>query len=122
MKLKDKKCSIWAAKSQKINGVNVRKWEQRYEDKLWCFYQQHAGSASLTEQLGLTMWDSTERATFRINRQDVLPKIGDIIVFGSKIYDCVSVDDFQGYLGDITLTGEIADSQDPDSYDGLVIE
>lgn len=120
--LKDKKIQIARSETIKVNGVNTTQWTNLVDTKIWCYYQQHAGSASLTEVNGLQVYDSTERATFVINnREDVQPKIGDLIVFRGKFYDVIAVDVYQAYAEDIKITGEIADKQTAANYKGLVI-
>lgn len=121
-KLKDKKIQIARSETKKVNGVNTKVWTNLVDTKIWAFYQQHAGSASLTDVNGLKVYDSTERATFVINnRADVRPAIGDLIVFREKFYDVIAVDDYQGYREDLKITAEIADKQGASNYSGLVI-
>lgn len=116
MKLKDKKITVLQATTVKVNGVNVKRFKKILTDT-WCFYQQIPGSASLTDVNGLQIYDSTEKAQFIVNkRTDVLPTIGDVILFRNRYYDILTIDDYQGYHTELKLIGQIADNQDAEDY------
>lgn len=119
--IKDKKVKIYELQTVKVNGVNTKTYVARSAAALWAHYQQQAGGgASLTDSNGLQVYDSTERAVFTINyRPDLTIELGDLVVFRSKFYNVIIVDDFQGYHEHLKITAELADSQDAAKYPGV---
>ena len=87
---------------------------------MWAYYRQLTGNVTVDTSMGLYMLDSTERAVFIINRLPELKAKASYgytkIRFNGRVYDILSVDDYEGYRGDYKITAEYSSTQ---SYNGM---
>lgn len=117
--LKDKKIEIWQGERTTVNGISSYTYSKVYGG-LWAYYRQLTGNVTVDKSLGLYMLDSTERAVFIINRLPELKAKASYgytkIRFNGRVYDILSVDDYEGYRGDYKITAEYSSTQ---SYNGM---
>lgn len=117
--LKDKKIEIWQGERKTVNGVGTYTYSL-WAGPLWAYYRQLTGNVTVDTSMGLYMLDSTERAVFIINRLPELKAKGSYgyvkIRFNGRVYDVLSVDDYEGYRGDYKITAEYSSTQ---SYNGM---
>ena len=116
--LKDKKIEIWEGTSS--GGSRPTYTYSLIYGNLWAYYRQLQGTTTLENINSLKLFDSTERAIFIINRLPALKaktSYGYVkIRFNGRVYDILSVDDYEGYNTDYKITAEYSSTQ---SYNGM---
>lgn len=116
--LKDKKIDIW----QGVSSGGSRPTYTYYKEfaSLWAYYRQLTGNVTVDTSGGLYMLDTTERAVFIINYLPELKAKGKYgytkIKYNGKVYDILTVDDFEGYTHELKITAEYSSTQ---SYNGM---
>lgn len=116
--LKDKKIDIYKGTSTTTLGVAGITYTKLYSS-LWAYYKQDNGGTSLTTDLTLKVYDTTERATFVINRRPELrtEQLSLLkLVFNGRVYDIDQIDDYEGYKEDYKLICTYSSTQ---SYKGI---
>lgn len=118
--LKDKKIDIYEGTPGGTSyGVTRPATYALLYGNLWAYYKQNSGDTSLTTQMTLKVHDTTERATFVINRRTELRgKTLSLlkVVYNGRVYDVDRIDDFEGYAEDYKLICTYSSTQ---SYNGI---
>lgn len=118
--LKDKKIDIYeGTPGGSSYGVTKPATYALLYGNLWAYYKQDAGGVSLTTQMTLKAYDTTERAIFVINRRPELRgKTLSLlkVVYNGRVYDVDRIDDFEGYAEDYKLVCKYSSTQ---SYNGI---
>ena len=118
--LKDKKIDIYEGTPGGTSyGVTRPATYALLYGNLWAYYKQNSGDTSLTTQMTLKVHDTTERASFVINRRTALRgKTLSLlkVVYNGRVYDVDRIDDFEGYAEDYKLICTYSSTQ---SYNGI---
>ena len=116
--LKDKKIEIWQGVS---SGGSRPTYTYSLEyGGLWAYYRQLTGTTTLESINSLKLYDSTERVIFVINKLPALKAKTSFgytkIRYNKRVYDILSVDDYDGSADEYKITAEYSSTQ---SYSGM---
>ena len=118
--LKDKTLDIYEGTNTRVNGVTKTTYSL-LKGGVFAYYKQQAGGSTITGS-AIKVFDSTERATFVINRMPILrqkPLSLLKVKFNKRVYDIKLIDDYEGYTDDYKLTCEYSSKQ---QYDGIPVD
>ena len=96
--LKDKTLDIYEGTNTRVSGVTKTTYSL-LKSGVFAYYKQQAGGSTITGS-AIKVFDSTERATFVINRMPILrqkPLSLLKVKFNKRVYDIKLIDDYEGY-------------------------
>lgn len=108
MKLKDKKIRILQYfHGTDDHGFPVDEWRPLHNGRLWAYYRHLSGN----EFYASAMVNASEEVVFTINyRTDLTKEM--MIEYGSKFYEVIRVDDYEGYKDDPNIYCKLAADQE----------